>query len=271
MFYEKKQNSFFISVGKTPLQFPLHVHPHIEIAHIIKGEMDMQIGTERYFLQSGDLAIAFPNVPHNYHTVSLEENTQYHIINCYPDLLPMHKKQLMEKYPQIPVVHEDQIHENVWYAEKCLLEMNPSVNDGNSLVSAFISLMLCRLLPELQLADYKDSAPDLTSHVLAYIANHFLEEITLSTVADEFGIGKFALSRIFSNVLGIGFNAYINSLRINYSKYLLVNTDMNIIHVAMEAGYNNQQTFNRVFKEQLGCTPKEYRKYYSGDDVLPIL
>lgn len=231
----------------------------------------MQIGMERYSLMAGDLAIAFPNVPHNYRTVSSEENTRYHIINCYPDLLPMHKKQLLEKYPRTPVLHEAQIHENVLYAEKCLLEMDSSERDNDSLVSALISLILCRLLSELQLADYKDAVPDLTSHVLAYISNHFLEEITLSKVADEFGIGKFALSRIFSNVLGIGFTAYINSLRINYSKYLLVNTDMNMIHIAMESGYNNQQTFNRVFKEHLGCTPKEYRNRYSSKDVLPIL
>ena len=270
MFYEKKAASFAVSEGTVPLQFPLHVHPHLEIAHIVKGEIAMQIGTGKYLLTDGDLAVVFPNVPHHYQTLSSEENTRYRIINCYPDLLPMHKKQLLEKYPVTPVLHDSQIHENVWYAERNLLEMEDlkmedSERRDDNLASSLISLMLCRLLPRMQLADYEDAVPDLTSHILAYIDNHFFEEISLSTVADQFGIGRFTLSRIFSNVLGIGFTAYVNSLRINYSKYLLANTDMNMIQVAVEAGYNNQQTFNRVFKKNMGCTPREYRRYCSKE------
>lgn len=268
MFYETKTNSYFISTSTTPLHFPLHVHQYIELTHVIEGGTEMQIGSRKYTLGPGCFALAFPNIPHDYHTISDEENTQFHIINCYPSLLPLHQKQLLEKYPRIPVLQANQVHEDILYAEKRLLELDPAADSNYTLVSVLISLILCRLFPQMQLADFKDTPPDLTCDIISYISRHFPEEITLTTLASKFGIGKFALSRIFSNVLGISFSSYINSLRINYSKSLLTHTDWSIIHIALESGYHNQQTFNRVFKEMTGCTPKEYRKNRSDSDIL---
>lgn len=268
MFYETKTNSFSISTCTFPLHFPLHVHQYIELTHVIEGEIEMQIGSEKYSLLPGSFALAFPNIPHDYRTISGERDTQFNVINCYPNLLPLHQKQLLEKYPQMPVLAEDQIHEDILYAEKRLFELEPAQDTNYSLVSTLISLILCRLFPRMQLTDFKDTPPDLTCDIIAYISRHFPEDISLTTIANRFGIGKFALSRIFSNVLGISFTSYINSLRINYAKSLLTNTDLSIINVALESGYHNQQTFNRVFKELAGCTPKEYRNTHSGNDIL---
>ena len=115
----------------------------------------------------------------------------------------------------------------------------------------------------LQLNDFESTPPlDLTSKIIAYIGSNFQDEITLPLLAKKFGVGKYTLSRIFSNVLGISLPAYLNSLRMDYATYLLLRTDMDIINVAMESGYHNQQTFNRIFKSTKGCTPKEYRQVH---------
>ena len=82
----------------------------------------MQIGTEKYQIETGEIAVVFPNIPHDYHTPSTIGNTQLHIMNCYVDLLPMLKTQLLGKYPKNPVLHKSQIHEDVLYAEHRLFE-----------------------------------------------------------------------------------------------------------------------------------------------------
>ncbi|NLN42227.1 MAG: helix-turn-helix transcriptional regulator, partial [Clostridiales bacterium] len=51
----------------------------------------------------------------------------------------------------------------------------------------------------------------------------------------------------------------INKLRVSEAKKLLVNTDMSIKDLALLIGYNNDQTFSRVFKKLEGITPGEYR------------
>lgn len=265
MFYEDHTNSFFIAKETKPLQFPLHIHQYIEVVHVVKGKVEMQIGEKRYLIDTGDLGMIFPNIAHDYHTLSSEGNTQLNILNCYLDLIPMLKSQLLEKYPLTPVIRKEQIHEDVTYAEQRLFEAVYLCHHtpAPELISSLTTLLLIRLFPHLSLTPYQKHLPqDLYTDILTYISRHFSEEISLSSVAEALGIGKYAISRIFSNVLKINFLHYINSLRIDYAKYLLLNTDLNITNIAMECGYHSQQTFNRIFKELCSCTPKEYKKIH---------
>lgn len=262
MFYENKPDSFIIYDERNPLQYPLHLHHYIEIVRVGAGLLEMQIGSQKYILHPGDISVSFPNVAHNYHTLSGPDETQLIITNCTVDILPVHQKILSKKQPSAPVIPCSAVHEDVLFAEKRLFELNPRENNG-TLISSLCSLMLCRLIPHLHLEDIKSEPQDITNAVISYIAEHYREEISLSSIANHFGIGKYALSRMFSNVLDCNFISYINSLRISYSETLLVNTDMNITRVAIESGFNNQQTYNRVFKLIEGCTPKEYRQTHA--------
>ena len=102
MFYEKKEEYFFAVKEYNPLQYPLHVHQYIEYVRAEKGFLEMQIGKETYLIQEGDVAVIFPNVTHDYHTLSTTGNTQLNIINGYLDLLPLHKKLLLSKRRKSP-------------------------------------------------------------------------------------------------------------------------------------------------------------------------
>lgn len=262
MFYENKPEFFILYNETTPLQYPLHIHSYIEYVHVISGRVGMQIGGEDYILEPGDIALIFPNVPHKYQTLSTVNNTQFYIMNSSVDILPMHKMDLLGKYPRVPVVHPSPLHEDILYAEKRLFELTAKP-ENTQMISSLTSLILCHIFPMLLLSDFESTPPlDLTSRIIAYIGNNFQEEITLPLLAKKFGVGKYTLSRIFSNVLGISLPAYLNSLRMDYATYLLLRTDMDIINVAMESGYHNQQTFNRIFKNSKNCTPKEYRQMH---------
>ncbi len=53
---------------------------------------------------------------------------------------------------------------------------------------------------------------------------------------------------------------YVRFLRINYAKELLIGTDMNIVDISLESGFDCLRSFNRVFKEETGMTPLKYCK-----------
>lgn len=134
--------------------------------------------------------------------------------------------------------------------------------------------MLSRIFPYLKILPYESEdqgLQDLSGKIISYIGTHFTQNLSQEMIANHFGIGKYALSRIFSNVLHQSFNRYLNSLRINYAKHLLTTSNYSITRIAIEYAYNNQQTFNRVFKEFTGKTPKEYRKNFrsASTPVLP--
>lgn len=269
MFYENKPEFFILYNETTPLQYPLHIHSYIEYVHVISGLVGMRIGGEDYALEPGDIALIFPNVPHKYQPLSSTQGPQFYIMNSSVEILPMHKMDLLGKYPCVPVVHPSPLHSDILYAEKRLFELTAKP-ENTQMISSLTSLILCHIFPMLKLSDFESTPPlDLTSKIIAYIGNNFQEDITLPLLAKKFGVGKYTLSRIFSNVLGISLPAYLNSLRMDYATYLLLRTDMDITTVAMESGYHNQQTFNRIFKNAKGCTPKEYRQMHRQSSIPP--
>jgi AraC-like DNA-binding protein len=73
------------------------------------------------------------------------------------------------------------------------------------------------------------------------------------------GISRYYLSRTFSEKLQTSFPNYLNSLRVDLAKNLLESGDQDILQICYECGFESQRTFNRVFKNTCGITPREYR------------
>ncbi|WP_047834533.1 helix-turn-helix domain-containing protein, partial [Robinsoniella sp. RHS] len=52
---------------------------------------------------------------------------------------------------------------------------------------------------------------------------------------------------------------YLNNIRLDYAQYLTRSTNDTLTRIWMDAGFESQRTFNRVFKEKYGTSPKDYR------------
>ena len=96
--------------------------------------------------------------------------------------------------------------------------------------------------------------------VVQYIESNYSSELYLEGMAQEFNTTGKYLSKLFINKLGISFLEYLNNLRINKAKILLVETKKNITEIYQEVGFNNRNTFMRVFKKVMGINPSDYRK-----------
>lgn len=85
-------------------------------------------------------------------------------------------------------------------------------------------------------------------------------DLTLMMLADRTGINYKMLSRYFSSI-GKNYNRYINELRIEHAKKLIVESEgtPNLTNIAEQSGYANVYTFRRVFKEIVGCLPSQYK------------
>lgn len=97
--------------------------------------------------------------------------------------------------------------------------------------------------------------------ILAYLDLHFTDpNISQVIVADIFGISTFTLSRIFKNQVGIGFQDYLISKRLEYAKDLLLTTSASVSEITVRSGFSNENHFSRTFKCHVGVTPTNYRK-----------
>lgn len=103
------------------------------------------------------------------------------------------------------------------------------------------------------------SESKLVYTVVSYVKKHLPEPIQVSDLADEIGNNVSYLCRTFKQETGKTLKEYINEVKLDEAKYLLLSTDKAIIDIAMELGYSSQAYFATLFKQYTGKTPGEYR------------
>lgn len=102
--------------------------------------------------------------------------------------------------------------------------------------------------------------PHFLPKVQQYIETHLTEKITTADIAQELKINRSYLSTQFKKELGTDLNDYINLLKIEEAKRLLLTTDMPLITIATTLAFSSQSHFAAVFKRVEGVTPTEFQK-----------
>lgn len=95
-----------------------------------------------------------------------------------------------------------------------------------------------------------------------FINYYYYENYTIKEIAAELNVNPSHLMRSFKHETGLTISQYRNQRRVNAAKEFLIFTDMPIIDIAITIGFTNHQHFTRVFKEFIGMSPAEYRKFY---------
>lgn len=102
---------------------------------------------------------------------------------------------------------------------------------------------------------------DQFAAVYQYIHAHFRDqELSLSLLAEKYGMSISTLSREFQKNLGQGFLEYLHHIRIDAAKYEIEHTNAPMSDIAVSVGYTNALTMTRAFKKYLNCTPGVFRK-----------
>jgi len=92
-----------------------------------------------------------------------------------------------------------------------------------------------------------------------YIKNHYQENITLEILAKQVHMNPYYLSKYFKKHAGINYKDYLDHIRLEQAKKLLVTTDMSSKDVSIEAGFADVRTFTKLLKKETGETPVKYR------------
>ncbi len=96
--------------------------------------------------------------------------------------------------------------------------------------------------------------------ILDYIDNHYYENMTINNLAQMMHYNEYYFMKIFKQYTGKTFISYINEIRIEKSKYLILNTDLSITEIATKVGFNNTSYYIKKFQHLQGITPHKFRK-----------
>jgi AraC-like DNA-binding protein len=135
-----------------------------------------------------------------------------------------------------------------------------------------IALLLLQLLSCIRAAQGSGSGPAAeaierrvprySETVMRWIEEHYREEISLETLAEETHLSKFYVSRIFREETGSSITDYLTARRIKQACRLLQTTDLSVEQIGIRVGYPNASYFIQLFKKVVGVTPLKYRNKY---------
>lgn len=92
------------------------------------------------------------------------------------------------------------------------------------------------------------------------VEKRYREALSLSSVAEELHLNAVYLGQLFKQDTGRSFSQYLNDYRTNIALDMLHNSNLDVNYIATEVGYQNQSYFYKIFKQQTGMTPLEYRE-----------
>ena len=106
-----------------------------------------------------------------------------------------------------------------------------------------------------------DKRVETIKTALTYIKSNYHEKIYISDLARQVNLNEQYFCRLFKKAIGCPPVEYINEYRIKQAKRLLEESDLPVMEICLECGFNNQGNFLQEFRRRTGTTPLQYRRH----------
>ncbi len=226
-----------------------------EIEFYMEDAFETFIDDKTYKIKKDHILIAKPNqiryshIPFKtkYIKLSVEGEIAEKLRELPEYFLSHHPESILSELDEIILLKEK--HNNILLHSKIL---------------AFIHLLIIDAQANA-VSDYS-----VISAAKSYIKSNYHKKITLSDIAASVNLSEIYFHSIFTKAVGKTPHKYLTNYRIEQAKKYLWDTRINMNDIAERCGFCSQQHFSRIFKQETGTAPNDYRKtsqlqYYSGE------
>lgn len=235
-----------------------HLHTSFEMVIPRTGKIHALLDDQERAAGPGEMLVVFPGVTHSYDSDSEGEGM---MLIFSAGMLFEPEKEWAEMQPSEPVLRLNALDRDVAYCLDRLAEMAVPGKRNETLARAYLSLLFARLIPALQPQAPVHPAPkDLLYRAMQYMSQNLAAPLSIRGTARALGVNTYYLSHVLNGRLHMNFRAYLNALRIDRARRYLRVTSWPIEEIAVACGFANLRTFDRVFAERCGCTPRDFRK-----------
>lgn len=236
---------------------PLGFQKHVLL--IVKCKTNFTIDGEE-FCTGPDIAILIqPNIPYQYYSVNGEYINDWLHFSCsdiesfYSSGIPFHKPISLSN-PQRFSQYIQQILWEKTYSDELLRPNNISM-----LMQVLINNLILAYKEKDNPKQYNAYYPKL-QEIRFLIQAEPYEKIATKEIADSLGISCSYFQHLYTEFFGVSFHSDLISMKVEYAKNLIRNTDFTIEHIAEISGYSSEVHFYRQFRAKTGMTPKAYQQ-----------
>ena len=123
----------------------------------------------------------------------------------------------------------------------------------------WLTELYCRAASAIRMA-HSDHTRSNAEKIKRYIDENLTKDISLTSVSEYVGYSPTYVGKIFRQQYGVSYVDYLNSGRVSAAKKLLATTELSIKEIGFQVGFNNLQTYFRIFKKYTNTTPLQFRE-----------
>ena len=244
-----------------------HYHSSVEMMKVLEGKINLQIGTNYYECNKGDIVFILPSMLHGVSSLTEDAMIQGVVFETSLVNIPILQFDFSEMFHrnqriQYIINEKDDIYEELCFNIDKILEVYGTFN-ANARIQIVSRLLLCmglliqKFSLEISIHDknYRKLLP-----ILQYIDKHYTEKIQIAELSKIIHVCDDRMIRLFKEVTGETPVEYILNLRVEHALKLLMEDNMSIAEIAEKTGFGSATYKTRVFKQKLGITPGKYKQ-----------
>ena len=247
-FYQEREQAFF---------YPGESHPMLELTYVDQGTLHSVADGKDILLEQGDLVLYGPEQWHMHYS-DIGVAPRYVTISFMmsgemPDVLYNRKFRVNSKM--------------VGLLQKMLQERERTDPYREDAILSMLRLLLVELLrcagsveENLPLSNSANNENEIIRKAQQFISNHVQEKLSVPMVAKGVDVSPSYLTALFHKHLQISPGEYIRRIKLQQSKQMIREGNLNFTEIAASLQYSTVHHFSRQFKEKFGLTPTEYAR-----------
>ncbi len=247
-FYQEKEQGFL---------FPGEAHPVVELTYVDQGSLHSVADGQDFLLEQGDLVLYGPNQWHMQYS-DVEVAPRFLTVSFDAgdyDLRPLMNRKFRSPQKAISLL------------QKMLQEQERMDECSADMMLSYLTQVLLLLQRQTDIkADPIKSTHCLTNEneiiraAQQYITNNIRSRLSVPVVAKNTDVSPSYLTALFHKHLQIAPGEYIRRIKLQESKQMIREGNMNFTEIAAALQYSTIHHFSRQFKEKFGVTPTQYAK-----------
>lgn len=240
-----------------------HQHDFYQILYVLENEGTLALEKEDHQFTQDNLAFIAPQTKH---AIFANQKTTILVLEFDIDKLDVGiKRDLIEARLPGSKVFELNMFEagEVRQLLRKMLYEQSLANEINHLaLKIYLSELLLILIQELEDPVLLDANILRAVRLRKYIDTHYYQMIDASYISSMLGISIRHINNIFKEQYGLTPIQYLNEVRMELARKMLIETDKDIASICFEVGFESLSTFYRAFKNYNQVAPNQVRERY---------